>query len=419
MKVLALSTYPVRVPVHGGQRRVHALGELYRRLGAQFETASVYTPHYKKSDVLPLDVPLGFGDRDLEGVPFVDDLQAGAFAARTPAGYSHFLRVIETYRPDVITVEQPFMAGLVARLRSEGRIPGVKVIYSSQNWEPPLKAAMLTQAGWPIADVDLIRRRTEDAEMTALQVADVVLAVSAGDAAAYRQIDSEKPVFIAPNGVAAPRRGAENPSLTGLFEGRPIALFVGSAYPPNIDGFNRLLSDDGFFFVPPHKYFAICGGVCDPIFASPSYHKFVNANSERVQFYPNISDDDLDVLKSNAHVFLLPILFGGGSNLKTAEALVSGKWVVTTTLAMRGFERFLNAPGVVVADTPAQFRKAVMRTLKEAPLRLSEAQQADRMELVWERALRATGAEEGLRRFLAEARADSRPPSAQADATAR
>lgn len=400
MKVLALSTYPIRAPLHGGQRRVAALGDLYRRLGVQFEYASIYASHYGPAEVGPNDLRLGHSTTDLSALPFVEDLQAGEFAARSPAAYAHFKRLFERIRPTVVTLEQPFMLPLLQRLRRDGVFFGA-VVYSSQNWEPPLKEAMLRRAGISSLEVSRIGALIERLEVGALALSDLVIAVSDEDASIYRALDAQKVVLVGPNGVDPPPDAPPvRPDLLAPFADRRFFFFVGSAYPPNSEGFTKLVMEEGLYFVPPEKRFAVCGGATDQIFAAPGYQRFVGANSDRVQFFSPIDDEGLWSLKLAAHAILLPIQFGGGSNLKTAEALVSGKWMVTTSLALRGFEAFKREPGVLTAETPRDFRQAMIHVLHQPPLKLTSEQQAKRRTLVWEAALAASGAEAGLRQFL-------------------
>jgi hypothetical protein len=71
----------------------------------------------------------------------------------------------------------------------------------------------------------------------------------------------------------------------------------------------------------------------------------------------------LDCLIENAACLLLPITYGGGSNLKTAEALLSGKPVIATSAAFRGFRQFADVPGVAIADDKTRFTAAMARAL--------------------------------------------------------
>jgi hypothetical protein len=97
-------------------------------------------------------------------------------------------------------------------------------------------------------------------------------------------------------------------------------------------------------------------------------------------------EQDLDYLVNHASVILLPITRGGGSNIKTAEALLSDRPVIGTSTAFRGFEAYKNAPGVIVEDDAGQFRFRVQQVLKQkANLRIVRP---DTDRLLWENSVR-------------------------------
>lgn len=384
--ILSLTTYPIAKPQHGGQRRVAAFGDFYRGLGLDFQSASVYSsPPYQAQEVGPHDLKLGHVDPRWNGIPFVDDILSGDFAAMGP-GLAHFRRVIEIVRPAVVQLDHPFMWPLVRVLRDEGLLSGVKLFYSSHNWEAPLKVDILRRSGVPEARAEAVGRRILELEHEVAKASDLIIAVSESDAAQYRALSRETPVHVVPNGVQRPPGGgALNPAQQEVFGDNLFALFVGSAYPPNIEGYCNLVADGGLYMVPPEKRLAVCGGVSDGIFNSRQYQRFLVANSERVHFFPNISDDDLWALKVACHAVLLPIQFGGGSNLKTAEALASNKHVIATSIAMRGFDTFRDAPGVVIADTPETFRRAIAQVFKQPPLKLKKDDLLLRETVYWDR----------------------------------
>ena len=102
-----------------------------------------------------------------------------------------------------------------------------------------------------------------------------------------------------------------------------------------------------------------------------------------------MSDEDLAAVKTLAHTFLLPIPHGGGSNIKTAEALYSGAYVIGTAAAFRGFEDFLDLPEVVVARSPAEFQTSI-QTVLARPKKLASMHAealAKREALLWDRCL--------------------------------
>jgi glycosyltransferase involved in cell wall biosynthesis len=398
-RILGLSTYPIAKPRHGGQLRVEALGLFYRSLGCEYECAAVYeSPPYGPGSIGPNDIKLGYVEPRWANAPFLGDVASGFFAAESPAAYEHFSRIVARFKPDIVQLEHPFLWPLVRRLRAEGRLDGVSIIYSSHNWEGPLKEGMLLRAGVPAEQAAHHRARIEAMEVELAAASSIIIAVSAEEAAIYAEMATSAAILVAPNGTSRPPAMAStsrSDALARFGDGR-FMFFVGSAYPPNVEGFSELVAAGGFYFLPPRKAVAVCGGASDAIFVSDEYQRLQSGNSERVHFFPDIGDDDLWALKRAAHAFLLPIKFGGGTNLKSAEALASGKWVVSTTVALRGLDRFIGAAGVLIADTPQEFRKAMIKVMNSPPLKLNKAEIEARASVYWDRAMAGSGLREAI-----------------------
>jgi glycosyltransferase involved in cell wall biosynthesis len=387
--VLSLSTYPIVRPRHGGQRRIKAFADFYRTIGMPFAYACVYEPGgYSGADVSANDLALAYSELRFAGLPFLEDVLSGLFAEKSETAYAHFLAVFEKIQPSIIQLDHPFMWPFVRRLIKEGHAKRTALVYSSHNVEGPLKEDILRKSGAPAKRAQDMRRLIDEMEREVVAASSLVVAVSEADAAYYRPLTRPgSKVCVVHNGVDRPPAllPDEVARVKALYGDRPYAFYVGSAYPPNIEGFVRLVADGGFFFAPPERTVAICGGVSEGIFRSPEYGRFVEANSDRVQFFPDIDDNGLNALKERSHVILLPIQFGGGSNLKTAEALASGKHVVATAMALRGFEPFVSAKGVIIADTTALFRRALITALHAPSLELTAEEMATRDVLYWDR----------------------------------
>jgi hypothetical protein len=103
----------------------------------------------------------------------------------------------------------------------------------------------------------------------------------------------------------------------------------------------------------------MCDVVNEQIAASSLRH-YVDARLISLGF---VDDLALDALIANTSAILLPIEYGGGSHLKTAEALVSRRPIIGTTNSFRGFRHFQHLPQVTIADTPEQFEAAIQRAL--------------------------------------------------------
>ncbi|ABM32647.1 glycosyltransferase [Paracidovorax citrulli] len=95
---------------------------------------------------------------------------------------------------------------------------------------------------------------------------------------------------------------------------------------------------------------------------------------------------DLSPLYAGCTVALLPVMAGGGSKLKTLEALARGLPMVATSQAVRGFP-LVAGEQYLPAETPEQFAQAVLRLHADPALRerLGAAGRA------WYEAFRETG----------------------------
>ncbi|KPF83590.1 hypothetical protein IP78_01790 [Brevundimonas sp. AAP58] len=302
----------------------------------------------------------------------------------------HFRKLIESFEPDIIQLEQPFMWPLVRRLRDEGVLAGAALVYSSHNFEPPLKREILESAGVSWSRIAEVEAMTLAIETQLAEEADLVITVSTSDAEAYASLSRGCRPLIARNGTdrqTVARRPADGSEMA---RGRYL-LFVGSAYPPNVQGFERFVLANNVYGLPPEKLLAVCGGAADAIFQSRLYAPHHDSYQDRVHFFARPSDEELTWLRREAKGFLLPIFSGGGSNLKSAEALVSGKWVVTTSTAMRSFEDLADEPGVLVADKPKAFFDAMLDVTYGEPLVLTAAQTAKRERLLWNNLLEEVG----------------------------
>lgn len=384
-RVLGLGTYPIVKPIHGGQRRVATLKTFYEAIGIEYVHACIYdTISYAPPLVGPHDIPLIASTTDFGPISLTGDLLAGRQIEDDAPSLQHFLSVVEAVKPDALQLEHPFMWPLVKHLRQSFGDQHLPIIYSSHNVEAPLKRKILQ-----INDVapDLCRRvggLIEQMEAELSESAALVVCVSTSDHDHYLQYKPSAITVVA-NGVdRPPSTSPDGTTVRSIFGDNRFLFMVGSAYPPNIEGFCECVAKDGIFICPPVKSIAVCGGVSGGIVSDPDFRRFFAANSSRIQFFPSIDDTELWAIKNTCHAVMLPILTGGGSNLKTAEALALGKWIVATPTALRGFESFADADGVILANDRHSFRRGLAQTLRMPPLEISEASRTARDELYWD-----------------------------------
>jgi hypothetical protein len=271
-------------------------------------------------------------------------------------------RLSQVLPPDlsVIQSEQPFIWPLAERLRAT-RFKNAKLIYSSHNIEHRLKADIIGSSS-PLAGE--IAAEIGNLERHASRAADISVAVTPADAAELENFGAER-VVLAPNGVRA-----WNPSVEVVRAWRdrlpkhPFVLYVGSAHPPNYSGVREVFGNT-LGSIPPNSRLVVAGSV-GPHFRNELLKgPFGDLNQTRIQITGELSDHDLDAIKSLTTGFVLPISSGGGSNLKTAEAIYSGKFAIGTPVAFRSFEQYTHLPGIVVSSDSGAIHKALRSVLTE------------------------------------------------------
>lgn len=374
--------------MHGGQIRLAEIVAAYRRSGGEVRVCSVFdqapyaSQRYGQYDhVYPSQST--FRQWKGQAVPLIDDLTAGNYAAQDPDAY----QALTAHLPasvDVLHFEQPWLLPLVLRWRHEGRLKGTRLVYGSQNIEAALKASILHQ--YKIAQVDAIAEEIARLERSACEVADLTLAVSESDRQVLQGYTTN-PVVLAANGIAAWK--ASDSAIQHWKTQLPaasFALFVGSAHPPNISGFFDVFGE-ALGFIPPDTRLVVAGSVGPHLLTHPRFQCWLPLNQSRIQVLGMVEDAALSAIKTLAHVFVLPITEGGGSNIKTAEALYSGAHVVGTPVSFRGFDGFLTLPGVHQHAQPADFRQDVARLLHAPSPAKEPASEAHRQTLLWSHTL--------------------------------
>lgn len=363
MRLLTLSTYPASRPLHGGQRRVDAIRRAAVGAGFAYLNLPVFfSESYPEADIRERLTALPDRLRGrLVAQGLREDLHLHRVVTDDLPAMAELARQVGAFRPDAVQLEHPWVFPLLERLRQ--RLPDLnsaRLIYSAHNIE---------------ADLMPPRHRAETMALEKLVTAqaDMVIAVSEADALRLRGwTDAHRfvPVVVAPNGCW-PAGPAVGDGVRVVPE--PYVLVAGSAHPPNAQGFW-----DSFGTVPgcipPNGRLVVAGGVCALLRADPRFERFRRLNDAVVRYMGVVGDDTLANLLHHARAICLPITGGGGTNLKTAEALVSLKPIVARPAAFRGFEDARVLPGVQIEPGAPGFRHAVRRMFSAdlPPARRSE-----------------------------------------------
>lgn len=389
--LLLLSTYPYKKPLHGGQVRLANVAKTYQDAGWSVRGIAIYGPNSYSSECAGrYDIPFWLDSPyQLIGgqrVPAIDDLLSGHYAVAEDGAWS---LILEKLPPtiDAIHVEQPWLWPLAQKIVTVPAYRHATLIYGSQNIEYRLKKDIFDSLG--VQDEWGLVSAIEALEQQAVQEADLSLAVTQADYEELKLMGARN-LLLAPNGIEPWK--AQEKTLEYWRSRLPLApwlLYVASAHPPNFTGFIDCIGDS-LACIPPNSRLVVAGSVSEHIYKCCAATQWSSLNLSRLELLFSLSDEDLAAVKTLTHAFLLPIQHGGGSNIKTAEALYSGKYVIGSGAAFRGFERFTALPEVLTARSPAQFQAAMRSVLQRPPLNPALIPVGDlRYSLRWDQCLAA------------------------------
>jgi glycosyltransferase involved in cell wall biosynthesis len=243
--------------------------------------------------------------------------------------------------PDAIIFDHPWMWTEVKKLKE--KYPEVKIIHSSHNIEFMLKPDLLK--GLSSSKFNSVIDFLEDTEIEIAKNSDLVVCVTEQDAEWFRKNGATNVIAI---------NNGTNAYLSQVKSSHTYVLVVGSGHPPNVEGSIKYFNN-AVDWLPDSTDLIFVGTMCNSLRGrlGPERNEF---HDTTIRFMGKLPDADLNKLIESANVIALPIPYGGGSNLKTAEALVSGRPVVGTSIAFRGFEDFIDSDLVRIVDIESEFR---------------------------------------------------------------
>lgn len=380
MRLLQVNCFPTLAARHGGQRRADQTAKAIEAAGHQVHRVAVCTATEATSQ--PCEPWFDLGAMPPPRHPFIINMDGARAIARSVSATAAFSALCEASRPDAVIFGLPWMWPAVLRLPSvsERRIP---LIYNCENIEAPLKRRILEETGFEATQ--LITAEIEALEREVASMAWGCAAVTEADVTQLRAWGAGR-VVLAPNGVEArPRDHLDRALPAPLRPEHRYLLYIGSAHPPNLTGFRRVMPHVLEALRPDERIVA-AGGVAHLISTWLHEDGPVHLARDRLVLLPDVTDLALDALIHNASGLVLPMDSGGGSNLKTAEALHSGLPMVATKIAMRGYEAFADMDGVLIAESPQDCRAAIRRVFDDPPPRRLPSPRLD--SLLWSNTLR-------------------------------
>jgi FkbM family methyltransferase len=231
---------------------------------------------------------------------------------------------------EVVIFSHPWMYGC---LRDLLRQSGKLMIYDAHNCEAVLRQQLLGKNEFG----QCLAQSVKWIEGQLCHDSDLILTCSEEDKQAFIEVYGLEPqkLIIVPNGVdvraispapAATRlKAKEKLSIVGF-----AALFIGSAYPPNIEAAQIILNE----LAPanPDVTFVIVGGA-GPDARSQGHAADPPAN---VRILGAVSDEARNEAYAAADIAINPMCTGSGTNIKMLDFLAAGLPTITSRVGARG-----------------------------------------------------------------------------------
>lgn len=358
LRVLQISPFAIPdSPDSGGLIRIAETRRAYERAGCEVSTCCLVT---KPRDLRnPLDLQLTWMDR-LRRPHIGKPSNLGPIRIRWATLKSS--RLLEQLlgkikQPfDVIHIEHPWAIQLATNLRKHPECRDALLVYGSHNIEHQLYRGLWEKQQLWNRNAQRLYEHIKATEVECAKHADLCWAVSEQDAHVLRDTLRAKHVVLAPSGCREFPAKAPIPGLPDC----PYVIFVGGAYSPNVDGFVEWCGNT-LTYLPANTAIVIAGAAGDVIANKPQYHTDLTRGA--LINFGKTPQNLLDQLILHASAVILPISTGGGTNLKTAEALRSQRPLVATEASMRGFEDWNGESGVHIATTPRDFQQMIVNHL--------------------------------------------------------
>jgi hypothetical protein len=324
--------------------------------------------------------------------PTFTELAVCRAAAHDDHNVGQFKKVVSRFKPTLVEYEQGYVYEFVKGI-NDNPLDGIDVIFSSHNVEWQMKQEIALSEGCTTEDITSYVEAVRDLEVELLTVAKYCVAVTEADASAYQVMvrESEVKTLVVHNGISPLRTDTADrqywQSLKNNLGIDKTIIYIASAHPPNFHGFRKLI--DGVGFLPSEARIIVAGGVSDILrnMAKKTTDIQIATLQNRAVLAGRLSEERLQGLIAEADAIMLPILEGGGSNLKTAEAIVADKPIVATSHAFRAYEAYEHYPNTYIADTPEAFQQAILKALYTPTVVRSEAEQDQAVDVTWERCL--------------------------------
>ena len=262
------------------------------------------------------------------------------------------VEILQNKTFDIIQVESIFLMCYLGTLR---KYSSAKVVLRAPNIEFMIWERMACQAKNPLkkAYLSLLTRRLQKWELEQINRADAVYTVTINDMDFFKENGCTKPITFIPTGIDITKKVQLDFSQVEF----PSLFHIGALdWLPNQEAIQWFLKN-----------------VWEKVHTQFPDLKFFLAGRNNPQWIFNLKLPNVEVLGevadagkfiSSKSVMIVPLMSGSGMRVKIIEGMMLGKTIITTSIGIEGIIH-QNNENVLIADSPEEFYKAIVRCIND------------------------------------------------------
>ncbi len=368
MKILQLTNKIPYPPKDGGAIATLNISRGLANLGHQIDLLGMNTSkHYIDFNQLPEDLTKQVTFHEVKvntGISIGDALTNLIFSSMPYNAVRFFndnftttlIELLKKEQFDVIQLEGLYLTYYIDAIR---RHSNALISFRAHNieheiWERTAKQEKTLFKRWYF---NILARRIRSFEMSMINQYDLLIPITARDAAYFQFFGNTKPVHIAPAGFDISGSPVQHEKVKF-----PSVFFIGTLdWFPNQEGLLWFIEKvwPGLLNFHPNLVFNVAGR------NAPEWLKRVFNKNDNIHFWGEI-DDAYQFIHQNA-IMIAPLFSGSGMRVKIIEGMALGKTIVTTSIGAEGINV---SPGedIIVEDDEYKFMLRIDELLRNRPL---------------------------------------------------
>lgn len=248
------------------------------------------------------------------------------------------INIVEATKPDVVFYEGPYWAFVIKKLRK--KIPNATFILFMHNIEKVYYKNLINKSN----AYKILYKVTCKCEELSIRCADKIICLNERDSNQLLKIYNREADLLLPIHM----KDQFNEEKVRNSKGDKTLLFVGSLFPPNYDGVKWLI-ENVMEEIPEYKL----------IIVGRNFENVTNElERENVKVVGSV--ENLQDYYYEYPVLVMPILYGAGMKVKTAEALMYGKTIIGSAEALEGYNTKY-VEGIYECNTKAEYIETIRK----------------------------------------------------------